>query len=99
MWLRLDNVKVLSMVIEKNKITIRNSDFRKYFAAHFGTTHTKRTVHLDVGNEVTTLPDKKQANVSDCQLIMDFPSFKALVELLNYEFEQIEKEFGKIKED
>jgi hypothetical protein len=30
---------------------------------------------------------------------MDFYSFKALTELLNYELQQIEKEFGKIKED
>jgi len=87
------------MVIEKNKLTIRSPDFRKYFATHFGTRHTKRTVHLDVGNETTILPDKKEANISDCQLIMDFYSFKALTELLNYELEQIEKEFRKIKED
>lgn len=87
------------MVIEKNKITIRSQEFKKYFATHFGIGHAKRYVHLDIGNEITILPDKKQANVSDCQLIMDFPSFKALVELLNFEFEQLEKEYGKIKED
>ena len=87
------------MVIEKNVITIRDKDFRKYYVTHFGTHHTKKTVHLDVGNESTILPDKNKANVSDCQLIMDFNSFKALIELLNYELEQIEKEFGKIKED
>ncbi len=87
------------MAIEKNTLTIRSPDFRKYFVAHFGTRHMKRTVFLDVGNETTILPDKRKANISDCQLIMDFYSFKALTELLNYELQQIEKEFGKIKED
>ena len=87
------------MTIEKNTITIRSPDFRKYFVTQFGTGHTKRTVHLDVGNESTILPDKKKANISDCQLIMDFYSFKALIELLDYELKQIEKEFGKIREE
>ena len=87
------------MVIEKNTLTIRSPDFKKYFAAHFGTHHTKRTVFLDVGNQTTILPEKTTANISDCQLIMDLYSFKALTELLNYELQQIEKEFGKIKEE
>ena len=87
------------MVIEKNTLTIRSPDFKKYFVTHFGTRYTKRTVFLDMGNETTVLPDKKKANISDCQLIMDFYSFKALTELLNYELKQIEKEFGEIKEN
>lgn len=87
------------MPIEKNTITIRSLDFRKYFATSFGVHNTKRTVLLDVGNEITTLPDGKKANVSDCQLIMDFISLKALTNLLNFELKEIEKEFGKIKED
>jgi len=87
------------MVIKKGTITIRSPNFRKYFVTHFGTHHTKRTVHLDVGNDATVLPDKKKANISECQLIMDFYSLKALTELLNWELKQIEKEFGEIKED
>lgn len=87
------------MAIEKNKLIIRTPNYRKYFATHFGINHARRTVHLDIGNESTTLPDGKNANVSECQLIMDFYSFKALTELLNFELENIEKEFGKIIED
>ena len=87
------------MTIKKDTITIRSPDFRKYYTTHYGTHHTKRTVHLDVGNESTTLPDGKKANISECQLIMDFYGFKALTGLLNFELKQLEKKYGIIKEE
>ncbi|KYK29176.1 hypothetical protein AYK20_00500 [Thermoplasmatales archaeon SG8-52-1] len=87
------------MSIKKNVLTIRGSDFRKYFATSFGVHHTKRFTFLDIGNEKTKLPDGKEANVSDCQLIMDFQALKALKDLLDFEFKEIEKKYGKIKED
>ena len=87
------------MTIKKGNITIRSHDFRKYYTTHYSTHHTKRTVHLDVGNENTILPDGKKANVSECQLMMDFYGLKALTELLNFELKQVEKKYGTIKEE
>jgi len=80
----------------KQKITIRSPTFRQYFATTIGMSYTARNVRIDFGNETTLLTPEKEANVSECQIILDFFSFKSMVNLFRRQLKEIEDNFGKI---
>ena len=75
---------------------MRSPNFRQYFATSTGVSPTARNVRIDFGNEVTTLPPDNKANVSECQVIMDFYTFKAMYKLFGRTLKEIENTFGKI---
>ena len=69
----------------------RAPSFKKYYATIFGLTHSGRLVRLDIGNEKVKFSEDDIANVSECQIIMDKPSFTALRGLFK-RYEELEKE-------
>jgi len=84
--------------MSKNKetMTIRSPTFSQYFATTTGISYTARNVRIDYGNEITMIAPGQNANVSECQIIMDYYSFKSTYQLFGRILKEIEDNFGKI---
>ena len=81
--------------IMKDNQWIRNPQHHKYYATVFGITRTDNVFRIEIGKEQMTMPDKKKASISDCQIIMDQSGFVALHDLLNSVMKDYKKSLKK----
>ena len=84
------------MTITKEKLNVKSPNYRQYYASHIGIKVLPRTIRISFGNEEVFLPSGEIANVSECEIIMDYFALKAMINLLNDTLKNIEDEYGLI---